>query len=342
MSIVTAPREIQLMIFGQLEVSDLLSVSETCHRLKEVARDPSLWRQVSLTYQRVKNNNEACRNHVIRCSSIQEIFITGDEKTIRSDKIMNVVMKANKDTLTTISLSPKFAGLSNSSFEKIEDMTNLTHIAVGGGKLKEEGIESLACLTELRSLKIPGIMNGSIPMAKLENLFSQLKKLEEVEIIMERKFPSDEVVESLVNNNPNLHHLDISSRRPSFWSNQILSSRSLILIADSCPQLTYIGIGNLTMFSSNDILKLVTKCPKLKHANFKRTNIDDAALAMMSENCPDLEYLNIIGCYDHRISVDAVDRLEQSRPDLKIVEEEEEEYMVIGPEPEPQLFCSLM
>ena len=158
MSIVTIPREIQLLIFGQLKVSDLVKVSETCHRLKDVALDPSLWRQVTLTYQKIKNNTEACRNHVSRCSSLREISITGKEKSIRSDKIMAVVTKANKNTLTSIILSPSFTGLSNSSFERIANMTKLTHLAVGGSKLNVDGIENLACLTELRSLKIPGIV----------------------------------------------------------------------------------------------------------------------------------------------------------------------------------------
>ena len=133
MSIVTAPREIQLIIFGQLKVLDLVRVSETCHRLKDVARDPSLWKKLTLTYKRIKNKTEACKSHVSRCSSLREIVITGEESAIRSNKIMTVVMKA-KNTLTSINLSPSFAGLSNSSFEKIGEMTQLTHLAVGGGK----------------------------------------------------------------------------------------------------------------------------------------------------------------------------------------------------------------
>ena len=95
-SIVTTAREIQLLIFGQLRVVDLVRLSETCHHLKEVARDPSLWKKMTLTYERIKNKNEACRNHVSRCSSLREIVITGEESAIRSNKIMTVVMKAKK------------------------------------------------------------------------------------------------------------------------------------------------------------------------------------------------------------------------------------------------------
>jgi len=129
MNIVTIPSEIQLFIFGKLKVLDLVNVSETCHSLKDVARDPSLWKKLTLTYERIKNKNEACRNHVIRCSSLQEIVISGEEKVINSGKIMSVLMKA-KNTLTSISLPPSFVGLSYSSIEKIGKMTQLTYLSL--------------------------------------------------------------------------------------------------------------------------------------------------------------------------------------------------------------------
>ena len=61
-------------------------------------------------------------------------------------------------------------------------MTQLSHLAVGGGKLGPGGISALASLTELKTLKIPDIECGTfgahsydIPMAKLVDLFSKLK-----------------------------------------------------------------------------------------------------------------------------------------------------------------------
>ena len=189
MSIVTIPREIQLLIFGQLRVLDLVRLSETCHRLKDAARDPSLWKQLTLTYERIKNKNEACRNHVSRCSSLREIVITinGEKNLIRSDNIRAVVMKA-KNTLTSIDLSPGFPNLSNAFFEKIGKMTQLTHLAVGGEKLGPGGISALACLTELKTFKVPGIEeNTNISTALLVDLFSKLKKLEQVEIKMDER-----------------------------------------------------------------------------------------------------------------------------------------------------------
>ena len=283
---------------------------------KNIAFDPRPGCLTSLTYERIKNKNEACRSHVSRCSSLREIVITGEESAIRSNKIMTVVMKA-KNSLTRINLSPSFAGLSNSSFEKIGEMTQLTHLAVGGGKLESGGISALACLTELKTLKIPKIAcknNNVVPV--LVDLFSKLKKLEQVEIV-KMKVLSDEVVKSLVNNNPNFHHLDITTcGHVDFIDSSFLdyhnfcidgfSSRSIILIADKCPQLTHIGIGHLWNVSDVSITKLVENCPKLKHADFRDTRFNDTALAMMSKNCLDLEYLNIFDCIN--VTEEALER----------------------------------
>ena len=301
-----------------------MNISETCQHLKSVARHPSLWRKLTLTSEKIKNKNEACRNHVKRCSSLRDIVITGEEKGLRNDKIMAVLMKA-KNSLISIKFSPSHFCLSNSSIAKIGKMTQLKHLTVGGGQLGPDGISSLSCLSELKTLKVPGIFLGKRYedkdpfMAALVDLLSKLKKLEKVEIRLAHNDLSDEVVGSLLNNNPNLHHLDITplhlltpcfmhlapgSLPPNIFKTH--SSESLNLIADKCPQLTHIGVGHLRSLSDTSITKLVTNCPNLKHANFVDTYFNDTALALMSKNCPDLEYLNIIGCWN--VTEEALER----------------------------------
>ena len=113
-----------------------------------------LWKKITLTYERIYNENEACMNHVSRCSSLREIGINGffisttseDNNMNRSEKIIAVVMKA-KNTLTSIDLSQSFPNLDNSFYEKIGEITQLTHLAVGGSKLGPGGISALASLT---------------------------------------------------------------------------------------------------------------------------------------------------------------------------------------------------
>ena len=111
---------------------------------------------------------------------------------------------------------------------------------------------------------------------------------------------SDEVVESLVSSNPSLHHINISRsnsltitrsslclertqakmkskffRQENFDGVQVSvtkkTSRSINLIAENCPQLTHIENEYCLEFSSNNIQKLITACPKLTYANYRRT-----------------------------------------------------------------------
>ena len=321
MSLITAPREIQLLIFGHLSCADLVRVSETCSALKVAARDPALWRRLTLTYSRIKEKTKACRDHVRRCSELKELnIIPGDivipwwtiaaseNEERRTDMIMSVATQAKK-TLTSFIISPILPPLNSNSSYDISKMTRLEKLAFGVGEQIDIScdIVSLANLKDLRSLKISGLGLGHVGITigqegimpgKLEDLFSKLKKLEEVEIKSHRAL-SDKVIESLVTNNPNLRHLDISTYDEVFSNDPTdptLTSRSIIMIADKCPNLTYIDIGHLEMFTKIDILYLVSNCSRLKYANFERTNIGDDSLRMLAHNCSDLEEMNLSGC----------------------------------------------
>ena len=239
MSILTLPRELQLHILGLLPLPGLLRLSETCHRLKDLARDPSLWKELTLTYNMIKNNTKACREHVGRCSSLKELFICGQEGFTRSDITISVV------------------------------------------------------LNNLKDLRILKISSFHAKFKDLVALFSSLKKLEEVKIRKCLINNEDLVIESLVVNNPNIHHLDIY--RDSLVTR--LTSRSLDSIAENCPLLTHINIGNRNVMTNDGLIKLVSKCSKLKYANFEKTQIEDNTLEMLARDCPDLEHLDISYCY---------------------------------------------
>ena len=195
MSLLSLPREIQLLILGLLPVPDLLRLSETCHSLKDLARDPSLWKQLVLSYKNIKNNTWACRKHVARCSKLRELIIHPDPETniIRSDKIMSVVMKA-KNTLTTLSVID--LELSNSSFKKIGQITQLTKLEINAAKIEsgsrlESGLFHLKYLSKLKSIKICKLQ-GESRASDVFLLFSNvvysltLKQLVEVELMGQR------------------------------------------------------------------------------------------------------------------------------------------------------------
>ena len=101
--LLTLPKEMQLHILGLLPMRDLLRLSHTCHSLKDLAKDPSVWRQLILSYKKIKNNTKACREKVAQCAKLRELTIIHPEEKPQSDKVLSVVMKA-KSTLTTLSL----------------------------------------------------------------------------------------------------------------------------------------------------------------------------------------------------------------------------------------------
>ena len=84
-----------------------------------------------------------------------------------------------------------------------------------------------------------------------------------------------------------------------------VTGKSLNIVAVNCPQIIHIDIGDLYELSNDDILTFVSKCSKLKYANFEGTRIEDSALARMAQDCPDLEDLRISECL--RITVAGID-----------------------------------
>ena len=300
MSILTIPRELQFQILGLLSIPDRLRLSETCHCLKDLVRDPSLWKTLVLCYDRIRDNTKACRDHVARCSKLQEIVINFAPfpplGRIRSDKIMNVVMKAKK-TLKILSVD-KLKRLSNSSFMEISQLNQLTRLDIDAAHIRSDAIAALTKLSELKSLKMVNLprdwfLEGNYNLNDLVDLFSKLKKLEEVNLDGYSHL-NDEVIESLVVNNPNLHHLSLRNTADGFILH--LTRKSLVSIADNCPQITHIDFGFLFKFTNDDIAMFISKCSKLKYVNFENTQIEDSALAMLASNCPDLEDLKISEC----------------------------------------------
>ena len=115
----------------------------------------------------------------------------------------------------------------------------------------------------------------------------------------------DKVIESLVENNPKLHHLEINmlgllySNILIFQCLTKLTSKGLNYLADRCPQLTHIDIGNsLNVFKDSDIFRLSSKCSKLKYINLENTRIGDAVLRSLAHDCPGLEHLVVSRCLD--------------------------------------------
>ena len=207
------PDEVLLMIFSFLPKSDLVSLSQTCHGLKHVTRDPSLWTELSLKYEAIKKSTWACRELVSRCTMLKHLTITparhAPEDT-DSAKVMSVVEK-RKDTLTYLKVE-NGKGFYNSAMTWIIEMTNLRHLEMSGLRLESSGLTNLTELQEF--LILPCLLNFppthygviekiNLPITAIEHFASSMKKLRIL------KIPDLNLtqVSALVKNNPHLEQV---------------------------------------------------------------------------------------------------------------------------------------
>ena len=206
------PDEVLLMIFSFLSKSDLVSLSQTCHGLKHVTRDPSLWTELSLKYEAIKKSTWACRELVSRCTMLKHLTITParhEPDDTDSAKVMSVVEK-RKDTLTYLKVE-NGKGFYNSAMTWIIEMTNLRHLEMSGLRLESSGLTNL---TELQEFLIqPCLLNFpthhrmiekiNLPITAIEHFASSMKKLRIL------KIPYLEITQvyALVKNNPHLEQV---------------------------------------------------------------------------------------------------------------------------------------
>ena len=173
------PTEVLLMIFSLLSKSELVSISQTCHGLKQVARDPSLWTEIILKYEAIRQHTWACRNLIGRCTMLKHLTITSTRTDIDSAKVISVVMK-RKDTLTYLKIDND-KGLHNSAMNELSRMTNIRHLVMGGERLESNGLSLLTNLTELQEflmLTSPYTPRKTpVPITSIEHFASCMKNL---------------------------------------------------------------------------------------------------------------------------------------------------------------------
>ena len=59
---------------------------------------------------------------------------------------------------------------------------------------------------------------------------------------------------------------------------------------------THIDVGKSQELENDEFIQLISKCPKLKYANFEDTLIEDSALERLANDCSELEHVNLSDC----------------------------------------------
>ena len=332
--------EMALSILCLLPRKDLVTISQINRKFRDLSKDDSLWKELTLDYETIKENIQSCRALVARCGKLSHLKITNklyeDPSTFEDESdfdeehehtnddeeyddtaaliIMSVVIEAEA-TLTTLKIDPddwNGAEWSPNALAQLGQMKQLKKLDLGF-EVKFSGLKHLAGLTNLTDFKVWLHEYESSAFVTMKTYFSQFNKLEVVHV---NDVSSDEMVMTLASNNPSLRELFLDD-----WINgdedegRVLTDNSLLFLAENCPNLEFISVP---IYATEGVLeKLVTRCPKMRHIKLEGSFIEDDTFGKLSDlgNGSSLQHFEIN--YAPNISIEGIRRLVSSAENLE-------------------------
>ena len=81
--------EMALSILCLLPRKDLVTISQINRKFRDLSKDDSLWKELTLDYENIKENIQSCRALVARCGKLSHLKITNklyeDPSTIEDE-----------------------------------------------------------------------------------------------------------------------------------------------------------------------------------------------------------------------------------------------------------------
>ena len=120
--------EMVLFILRHLPQKDLVTVSLINKKFRDLSRDDSLWTELSLDYQDIKQAADSCRKLVERCKKLESLEITNESGDLRQLNIMSVVIRAKKSLkrLDVDSSIRKWTDFAMTRLGEMEELKSIT------------------------------------------------------------------------------------------------------------------------------------------------------------------------------------------------------------------------
>ena len=197
--------EMVLYILRLLPKKDLGRVSLLNKKFRDLSRDDSLWTELTLDYQDIKQSAESCRKLVERCKKLTSLKITNKSRNPRPLNIMSVVIRAKK-SLKVLEIDTLIRSWTDVALEKLGQMKRLQNItATFTDSNYRKGWQQLAKLDQLEVLRVrmrKGMGNSTLYYF-VKNDLKQFKTLKEVDL----EIGDPSLVAALTSNNPDLVRL---------------------------------------------------------------------------------------------------------------------------------------
>ena len=244
------PEEIFYMILKILELSDLCSISQTCQKLYHMTRNPLLWTDITIDWKSIKKRRSLVHGLLSRASKIVNLQVENrNYEKVDTQRIIDAVKQAS-NSLKSLKFSfDLYTGvkLKSNAVMQLGTLTQLTCLEFDGGCLTSKLVKEIAKLEKLERLKIPYASN-LIPQ-DLIHLFSKLKYLRSVKISSCGTAVNDEVVISLVKNNPHLESINIDN-------SQLFTGEAIKDIFENCPNILYLTFSSCLQITNSSLLNM--------------------------------------------------------------------------------------
>ena len=125
----TLSNEIILMILRHLPLKELVKVSLINKKFRDFSRDDSLWTELTLDYEDIKQNAESCRKLVERCKKLASLKISNQSYNEKTLNIMTVVIRA-KESLKSLEVHPFMKTWTPTAMTKLGQLKNLTSLSM--------------------------------------------------------------------------------------------------------------------------------------------------------------------------------------------------------------------
>ena len=293
---VVLPPELQVTILSYLPTPDLFSVFNSSRYLHSLAKNQSLWTQLTLDWTHIKKNYKFCKDLVQseRYSKLRSAKITFRscdryDKIVNTEfqesakKLVNIIdMILDIETLTSIKIDKNIL-IAESLLSKLSQKSSLTRVEASGYHIKSSILSAFVNLANLRIFKLCDMQH--LNSEDFEHLFSSLKNLTTVEVPSARI--KDSAIACLVTNNVNLNHLVIDHCNS-------VTSKSIRILAKACPELQHVSMKKCDKLREADAIHLLSSCPQLRHVGF--TRIGDKTLRKIQEVCPKMRSVSLQYC----------------------------------------------
>ena len=305
--------EIVLLVFNQLSIKDLVTVSLVNKRFRDLSRDDSLWTELTLDYKDFQYRQDAnrCGQLVDRCKKLSSLKITNDSNITSTLDIMTVVVMA-RETLKSLDIDSSIYNWTKDALALLGYMSELTNLSFALDISSFLGLEEIWKNWKLAQLEVLKFHVEYVDFFEdielTKHIFQQLRKLKVVQL----SHANDAVVIALATNNPDLSRLSIHDYC-------VLTDQGIIALADSCPDLEELRLNEyLTMCALNH---LSSSCKKIKYLQFEEIigededDTDESNLTNLIGKFVFLEHLSLKWC--HEVSDSAVEKIVGTARTLK-------------------------